>query len=307
MSWSDAHGTAMIAAAQAHEQLAVPWDDGYIDVFKALYAEELEVIGKPLGGLLGLYVDAADGGPACLLNTGLDEVNMRHTAAHELGHHRLGHGTSYDHQEQAVGRWGEGWAQEEKDAEAFASWFLIPRPAARAALARCGLDRPRTPQEVYRMARWLGAPYATTVRHLVRLKMISRATESLWLRSSPGTLKAALVGDLPLAPRAHVHVLTLAAHRATVHAQPGDCLLLNIPSSHFDHVPTGLTSTPPDVAGQLLMPGPDDDSSPVRAVWVDEELEDPGTLSAAVPGSPAPFTVRVQRAPDRRGSDHYRR
>jgi hypothetical protein len=104
-----------------------------------------------------------------------------------------------------------------------------------------------------------------------------------------------------------VHVLTLAAHRATVHAQPGDCLLLNIPSSHFDHVPTGLTSTPPDVAGQLLMPGPDDDSSPVRAVWVDEELEDPGTLSAAVPGSPAPFTVRVQRAPDRRGSDHYRR
>jgi hypothetical protein len=63
-------------------------------------------MGQPLGGLLGLYVVAFHGGPACMLNCELEEVSMRNTLAHELGNHRVGHGTSVDHEDQPAGRWG---------------------------------------------------------------------------------------------------------------------------------------------------------------------------------------------------------
>lgn len=305
MSWNNAHGTAMIAAAQAHEDLAVAYDDGYVDVFGALRTAEVEVMGQLLGGLLGLYVGSEDGGPACLLNAGLEEVSMRHTAAHELGHHRLGHKTSYDHQH-APGRWGEGWPQHERDAEAFASWFLMPRPAARAAMARCGLVRPESPRDVYRMARWTGTPYATTVRHLVRLKMIDRSTETLWLKHSPGALKTELVGRVPVGSRNHVHVLTGAAHRAMVRAEAGDCLLLQIPGGRFDHVPAGLSPTAPEFAGQMSLLDSPHDSALTQAVWVSEDLAGDCTLTAEVYGSTDPFQVTVRRTPDRQGSAYYR-
>jgi hypothetical protein len=304
VSWNNAHGAAMIAAAQAHEALGTAVDD-YIDVFGALRRAEVEVVGRELGGLLGLYVDASQGGPACLVNTGLEEVSMRHTAGHELGHHRLGHGTSIDHQEQSSGRWGEGWPQHEREAEAFASWFLMPRPAARTALARCGLLRPESPLDVYRMARWLGTPYATTVRHLVRLKMIDRSTETVWLKYSPGSLKAELAHGLPLGPKAHIHLLTPAAHDGAVHVAAGDVLLLAVPGASYDHLPAGLSSVPPDSAGQMsfldLPAAPDG----ARAVWVSEDLAGDTVLTATA-GSADLLCVRVRCTPGREGSDHFR-
>ncbi|MEU9213406.1 ImmA/IrrE family metallo-endopeptidase [Streptomyces sp. NPDC048415] len=300
MSWNNAHGAAMIAAAQAHEALGAEVDD-YIDVFGALRWAGVEVMGQKMGGLLGLYVDGSQGGvPGCLVNTGLEEVSMRHTAAHELGHHRMGHGTSIDHQEQSSVRWGEGWPQHEREAEAFASWFLMPRPAARNALARCGLLRPESPLDVYRMARWLGTPYATTVRHLVRVKMIDRSTETVWLKHSPGSIKAELADGLPIRPQAHVHVLTPAAHDAVLHVTSGDCLLLALPAGRYDRLPPGVTRTPPGQMSLLDSAAPEQ----AGAAWVSEELATEGTMTADAGGREL-FRVILRRTPDREGSDHF--
>ncbi|MEU9015715.1 ImmA/IrrE family metallo-endopeptidase [Streptomyces sp. NPDC048479] len=301
MSWNDAHGAAMIAVAQAHEALEVK-RDGYIDVFGALKTARIEVVGQPMGGLLGLYAAPADGGPACMLNCGLDEAGMRHTLAHELGHHRMGHGTSVDHEEYSSGRWGEGWPQHEKEAEAFASWFLMPRSAALGALARCGISHPASPWDVYRMARWLGMPYATTVRHLVRLKMIDRSTEALWLKHSPGALKAELAAGLPLGGGAHIHLLGPAAHRGTVYAATGDCLLLEMPALHWDGAPSGVSTTAPAAEGQLSLLG---ETIPVpRSLWVTDECTAPLMLTASATSGEV-FAVTVHRTPHRRGSDHF--
>ncbi|MET7829293.1 ImmA/IrrE family metallo-endopeptidase [Streptomyces sp. NPDC005386] len=301
MSWNNAHGAAMIAAAQAHAALGTASGE-YVDVFVAMGQAGVEVVGHALGGLLGLYVDRSAGGPACLLNTGLEEVAMRHTAAHELGHHRMGHGTSIDHEEQSSGRWGEGWPQHEKEAEAFASWFLMPRPAARTALAQCGLRRPESPVDVYRMARWLGTPYATTVRHLVRLKMIDRSAEALWLKHSPAALKADLTSGLPLGPHAHAHVLTAAAHGALLHVAAGDCLLLDVPSAVFDPLPGGLTPVPPGGGSQLPLP----DLVPrQRAVaWVNEDMAGDTRVTATTHAADV-FRVTLRCTPGRDGSDAF--
>ncbi|MFI9780521.1 ImmA/IrrE family metallo-endopeptidase [Streptomyces sp. NPDC051956] len=305
MSWNAAHGVAMIAAAQAHEALGVGVDD-YIDVFAALRQAGVEVVGQDLGGLLGLYVDASVGGlPGCLVNTGLEEVSMRHTAAHELGHHRLSHGTSIDHQAQSAGRWGEGWPQHERDAEAFASWFLMPRPAVRTALRRCQLQRPQTASDVYRLARWLGTPYATTVRHLVRLKMIDRQTEALWLKHSPGILKAELAGGSAPGPRSHTHVLLPAAHGATLHVSAGDVLRLAVPHARYDCLPQGLSPSPPAAGAQMSFLDAPEPRSPVRTVWVSEEVDGDTTVTATADDT-AVFRVTVRLVPQRRGSDHFR-
>ncbi|MEU6071052.1 ImmA/IrrE family metallo-endopeptidase [Streptomyces sp. NPDC047082] len=303
MSWNSAHGAAMIAAAQAHEALAIA-ADAYVDVFGGLRRAGVEVMGRRLGGLLGLYIDTSHGGPACLLNIGLEEVSMRHTAAHELGHHLMGHGTSIDHQEQSSGRWGEGWPQHEREAEAFASWFLMPRPAARAALVRCGLARPQSPLDVYRMARWMGTPYATTVRHLVRLKVIDRPIETVWLKYSPGSLKAQLADGLPLEPQAHIHLLTPAAHDATLHVAAGDCLLLTVPGAHYDPLPAGLAGAPPDTVGQLSFLDSAPAPEPGRVAWVTQELAVDTTVTATTASADV-FRANLQLTPGREGLDRF--
>jgi hypothetical protein len=154
------------------------------------------------------------------------------------------------------------------------------------------------------MARWLGTPYATTVRHLVRLKIIDRSTETVWLKYSPGSLKGELAGGVPLGAQAHVHVLTPAAHAATVHVTADDCLLLAVPGARYDQLPAGLTSTPPDTAGQLSLLLATAAPEEGRAAWVTQELTVGSTVSATT-GSTELFRVNLRRTPGREGSDHF--
>ena len=60
---------------------------------------------------------------------------------------------------------------EEKLAEAFAAWFLMPLPAVASAMRRMGISRPRGPEDVHQIACWLGTSFAGTARHLVNLQL----------------------------------------------------------------------------------------------------------------------------------------
>ncbi|GCE01854.1 ImmA/IrrE family metallo-endopeptidase [Embleya hyalina] len=301
MSWGEAHGIAMIAAAHAHEDLKVRRDD-YVDVFAALRAAGVEVMAQKLGPLLGLYVAADDHGPACLLNTGLAETDLRHTLAHELGHHVLGHGTTLDHDaDRRWGRWGEDWPEHEKAAEAFASWFLMPLPAVRAACARIGVQRPSDPAEVYQIARWLGTPYATTVRHLVRVKSIGGAVERRWAGIAPAGLKSLLAHGCGFSSRAHVHTLGPGAHEGHARVGTGDLLWLDFPGT-WDAVPRGLTCEDPFDGAQLPWGEAGFDGG--RALWVTEDLDTTSALTATAGGGET-FRITVSPTPRRRGSDHF--
>ena len=55
MSWREAHSAAMVAATYAHEDLGVA-RDGYVDVFAAINAGGMLVLGRPLGQFFGLYL-----------------------------------------------------------------------------------------------------------------------------------------------------------------------------------------------------------------------------------------------------------
>ena len=95
LGWATANKITMIAANQAHRDTGVARDE-YVDVFGALAAKGVCCMAQPLSKLAGAYFSADSDGPAVLLNSCLDEVTIRHTAAHELGHHVLGHATRTD-------------------------------------------------------------------------------------------------------------------------------------------------------------------------------------------------------------------
>ncbi len=80
----------MMAANHAHNDTGAARNE-YIDVFTALGGAGICCIGKPWRNLAGAYAGEELGGPVVMVNSMLDEVALRHTAGHELGHHCFGH------------------------------------------------------------------------------------------------------------------------------------------------------------------------------------------------------------------------
>jgi IrrE N-terminal-like domain len=179
---------------------------------------------QPLPRLLGMYVAPGDGGPAILVNSGQDEIGIRHSAAHELGHHALGHTSRWD--EDPFARWGDGtWPDDEKTAEAFAAWFLMPPPAVRTAMRLAGVQAPRSGGDVYQIARWLGTSYAGTVRHLGNVRLARPQQANAWSRILPASLRRTAQGPAD-SPPGHVWVLRPCANGATARVAAGDRLHL---------------------------------------------------------------------------------
>jgi Zn-dependent peptidase ImmA (M78 family) len=295
VNWDVAHQVAAIAAVKAHRDLGVDREE-YVDVYAALRAAGVFAMARPMPRLFGMYASPRDDGPAVLLNTRLDVVAQRHTAAHELGHHRQGHGSALDEELDRTVGWGDGsWPDEEKVAEAFAAWFLMPPPAVHAALRRVGTGRPQVPGHAYQVARWLGASYAGTVNHLHRLRLISRECRAEWLRVKPADIKADLVGG-PVPGRAHVHVIGAGAHGATVRADAGDLIVLTGAGAVFESLPGSLVPQG-GLSGQLAL---GQDTAAGRAAEVTDCAAGTFPVTAVLPGAAA-LEFRVQRQGSRAG------
>ncbi|MET8808827.1 ImmA/IrrE family metallo-endopeptidase [Streptomyces sp. NPDC004546] len=293
MNWALAHRIASMAAVQAHRDLGVDRTQ-YVHMHRALKAAGVIGMAQPMPRLFGVYFSPADKGPAVLLNASLNVITQRHTAAHELGHHRLGHRTAADEEIDPALRWGNGsWPEEEKTAEAFAAWFLMPLPAVRAALGRICGSRPSTPEHVYRLARELGTSYAGTVRHLVNLRLLDSSRASQWVKLPPAGLRAALAGGTALPAQAHVHVITGASDGQTVYADAGDLLMLHLDGAVFDVLPKGLELR--DSNGV----------SPLMAAVVTAELEPTAhhLVEVGVHGQSRPLRLTVEREAPRAGVD----
>jgi IrrE N-terminal-like domain len=294
--WDVAHRVAGIAAVHAQRDYGVD-RSSYVDVFAAIASAGIDCMAQPLPRLLGMYVAPRDDGPAILVNSGQDEIGIRHSAGHELGHHALGHTSRWD--EDPFARWGDGtWPDEEKTAEAFAAWFLMPPPAVRNAVRLAGVQAPRDGADVYQIARWLGTSYAGTVRHLVNVRLARPQQANAWSRVPPASLRRAAQGPAD-DPPGHVWVLRPCADGAIAHIAAGDRLHLLLPAAAQIAVPVGvaylrcpaeplLSSTPGSSLGTLLQ--------------VTGELITPAVLTARHGDAAEPWRVTLVPAPFRRGA-----
>lgn len=163
-----------------------------------------------------------------MINTRLPLSKQRFTLGHELGHHFFEHGNQTDRDVDlfAGSVAGSGLSNEEKVAEAFAAWVLMPRRRVAAAteLLRCGNGF--TPELVYRLSLLLGASYLATATHLSNVAQLPwRSVEAL-KKVPPKRIKAALLGETPINPgRRDVHVVD-PAHLPRHDVQAGDVLTL---------------------------------------------------------------------------------
>ncbi|MGI5461240.1 ImmA/IrrE family metallo-endopeptidase [Streptomyces sp. CA-249302] len=293
MNWGLAHRIASIAAVQAHRDLGIDRTQ-YVHVHRALGAADVIGMAQPMPRLFGVYFSPADQGPAVMLNASLNAVTQRHTAAHELGHHRLGHRTAADEELDPALRWGNGsWPEEEKTAEAFAAWFLMPLPAVRAALERICGGRPSSPEHVYRLARELGTSYAGTVRHLVNLRLLDSGRAGQWAKIPPAGLRSSMAGGASLPAQAQVHVITAASAGQTVYADAGDVLVLHLDNALFEVLPKGLE------------PWTSDGTTPLASAVMTDELPpgEQGSVEITVPSQSRPLRLTVVREAPRAGVD----
>lgn len=229
-SWAGVQRLSQLMANRAHEELEIVRDRYPVDVYAALDAAEVRILWRATPRLLGMYLCEPGADKGVLLNRDLSQAARRHTAAHELGHDRFGHGSQLDRDvdEYLDTAPAAGWPKVEKEAETFAAWFLMPPPAVRAVLARLGLRTVGSAAHVYQLSLRLGTHYRTTARHLGNLKMIPWQQAAQWSRIPPGRLKASLENPAPPpGTRAcDVWSVNAACHEEHLVVSPGDRIVI---------------------------------------------------------------------------------
>lgn len=235
MDWRTAHRTAMIRAAQAHRDLAVD-TGGYVDPYQALARAGVTLMAQPMSGLFAVYLPATSVNRAgVLVNSDRDDVAQRHSVTHEIGHHLFDHALCLDEGADPfdVGR-TRTWPAAEKQAEAFAPWFLMPRRAVTAAMNVVGVREIGRPDEVYQLALHLGTSYQGTLRHLANLNMINNARIAKWAKTSTATLRRRAQVGMGNPPPGRVWALGPAADGAVLRVRPGDRLCAAVGSAARD-------------------------------------------------------------------------
>jgi len=166
---------ALRAARRAYEvrRLADIPLDGALCVYDLAEGKGVEVRFADLPSMEGIYYPAR---PTIVLSSLRPPGRQSFTCGHELGHHVYGHGEQFD---ELVEDRGTNRRQDphEHEADCFAGALLMPKMAVLKGLSERRL-RPANllPEDVYRIANWLGVGYTALITHMgAVLRIISKS------------------------------------------------------------------------------------------------------------------------------------
>lgn len=150
---------------------------------------------NPLPRLAGAYVREEGAEPGIWINNRLPKAKQRYTLGHEIGHHALGHTSSLDENtELLTPAETNRLSDQEKLAEAFAAWLLMPLPLVETTLSQLGMQGDLSQTDVYQLSLALGSSYAATCVHLSNLKKLDRKAALQMLKIRPQQIKKQLLG-----------------------------------------------------------------------------------------------------------------
>ncbi|MFL6101375.1 MAG: ImmA/IrrE family metallo-endopeptidase [Actinomycetales bacterium] len=272
ITWEQANRRAGVLASELHGELDLELDRP-IDVFHAIQRLDLVLAFADLEATSGVYLPARSGGALAgiLVHQGHPLTRQRYTAAHELGHHRFNHGDEVDGDIESMRREHfDTMTDQEKEAEAFAAWFLMPRRVVRAGMKALDLAL-SGPGDAYALSTWLGTSYTATVRHLPAIRMLDPAMAGQWAMLRPLDLKAELSGQIAWGnSRSDVVALADTHNVQTVNVRPGDRMLLQLEEAAStgytwaaEEMPSGVEVLADSEAGQWtprFLSSPGDDS-----------------------------------------------
>lgn len=226
-----------MAASRLHQELGLraqlEHTGASVDVFRAIHDLGLPLILRPLKGLLGAYL--CDPAPGILVTTERQMSIQRLTAAHELGHGKMGHKPSLDDETQILRRGPMPYEADnhfqETEADAFAIAFMMPKWLILSHCARQGwhLTDLSRPAVAYQLALRLGASYEATCRTLNRYRLASDDSLRALLASPPRPLKVDLLGDYrPDNYRGDVWLLTARDKGTRIDGSQNDIFVLQL-------------------------------------------------------------------------------
>lgn len=229
-----------------------------VDVLGAIERAGIWLMFAKMKTLFGCY-RRVNGKRGILINSQHPPPLQRFTAAHEYGHHVLGHRLSLD-DEGAIFRWGAGSSTREAEAYAFGANFLMPFQSVEWHLRRLGYgkeERQVTPLDVYSLSVEMGVSYKAMVSQLTALSIIDQMTGRSLKEASPLALKTELLGRPPENAGAGVWHLSLDDSDRRVEADPGDEIVLRLPET-----PTSGYRWKVDAIGSSLELADDDELMP---------------------------------------------
>ncbi len=194
-----------------------------LNVFDAIEDQGIWLSFGPLTALYGWYQRTPDAA-GIMINASHPPPLQRFTAAHELGHHLLGHSDSFDDAQSIV---DGGGADDPKEvaAQTFAANLLMPIMAVEHHLARLGLDRTHpvvSRADAYRLSVELGVSYAATVVQLASLNKIDWHLAAELRSVRPLAIKREIGGREPDQARAAVWLLGESDQERHIIADIGD-------------------------------------------------------------------------------------
>ncbi len=234
----DAILRGMKAAAKFHRDLATrERNDGSvrIDVYGAIARTGAVLMFQTLDPLLGAFM-REEGTEGIIVTIRRPVGQQRFTASHELGHLMMRHDPHADddrilRRAPVEGRY-QGVPVQEREADAFASHFLLPKFALAQLMRQQQWSTHdfEDPQTLYQASLRLGASYDATVRAFEREKTISLARRRDLLRTKPRDLKADLVNGHPVNGWANRDVWRLTEHDegVVIEARREDLFLLKL-------------------------------------------------------------------------------
>jgi Zn-dependent peptidase ImmA (M78 family)/predicted secreted protein len=216
---------AEVQALRARRDLGVAMDRP-VDIYRAIRAMRLWLLFQPLDGLFGMY-QRQDTAAGVVISVKVHPALQRYTAAHELGHHVMGHEAGID-PERNITRWTSLNSQE-LGAQMFAAEFLMPLAAVNAAASSLGIGPGNLgPLAVYQLSLRLRTSYSAMITRLQTLSWVNR-TEVARLRSiQPKQLKAQLLGRPPTDSRSDVWLVTDRQEPAAISPLVGDEVLFSL-------------------------------------------------------------------------------
>ncbi len=205
-AYESARVAGMKAAQAEHGRLGTPMHER-VAVFDVIEDARIWLFLQPMRTLYGAYERHGDAA-GIIINSQHPLSLQRFTAAHEYGHHVLGHEASVDDEERIYR--GDRQSMQEVAAQAFAGEFLMPIQLVNYTLGTMGLrvQHPAmTPSQIYQLALELGVSYSAVITQLVGQRKLPIQAGRRLRKLPPRDIKAGLVGDKPAYPWADVWLL----------------------------------------------------------------------------------------------------
>ncbi len=197
------------------------------DVYSLIEKHGLDLQFMDVPSLEGMYLNEREAHRICV-SAHRPTGRQRFTAAHEFGHHSAGHGSSVDkvleYRANAV------VPEHEFVADTFARFLLMPNRAVQRGFRERNHDPSApTPDQVYRVAGWLGVGY-TTLLEQMRFSLDILAFDA-YRRLKATKLKSvkALLTGLP--PDGDIWIVDQLWAGMRLHAKTGDLITGVMPAS----------------------------------------------------------------------------